>query len=217
MGLTAAAASVSRWVSTPMTPSTCSASMVMRLSSFNADGCGRRRPGGVTPWQNSDQRKFLAGRIEELLEAHPLSEVLTSMPGIGVRTGATPSQSGCRDRPAGPFDTHRVGAGAAVSHVVERRGVRLPLTRPHLLPEVEAPAAARERSRSARLRCEHRPPAPSPWRKTSMPFTSRGPVARQRQPRQTLSRPRQRGVCPQLSGNPRGGKPSTRSALARRT
>ncbi len=35
-----------------------------------------------------DQRRLLAGRIEELLEAHPLSKVLTSMPGIGVRTGA---------------------------------------------------------------------------------------------------------------------------------
>ena len=35
-----------------------------------------------------DQRKLLAARIEELLEAHPLSQVLTSMPGVGVRTGA---------------------------------------------------------------------------------------------------------------------------------
>ncbi|MFI5900228.1 IS110 family transposase [Streptomyces cyaneofuscatus] len=35
-----------------------------------------------------DQRQILATRIEELLEAHPLSKVLTSMPGIGVRTGA---------------------------------------------------------------------------------------------------------------------------------
>ncbi|MFF3538049.1 IS110 family transposase [Streptomyces sp. NPDC002466] len=35
-----------------------------------------------------DQRKLLAGRIEELLEAHPLSKILTSMPGIVVRTGA---------------------------------------------------------------------------------------------------------------------------------
>lgn len=35
-----------------------------------------------------DQRNLLAARIEELLEAHPLSKVLTSMPGIGVRTGA---------------------------------------------------------------------------------------------------------------------------------
>lgn len=35
-----------------------------------------------------DQRKQLAARIEELMEAHPLSKVLTSMPGIGVRTGA---------------------------------------------------------------------------------------------------------------------------------
>jgi transposase len=35
-----------------------------------------------------DQRKLLATRIGELLEAHPLSKVLTSMPGIGVRAGA---------------------------------------------------------------------------------------------------------------------------------
>ncbi|MEU6980751.1 IS110 family transposase [Streptomyces sp. NPDC046371] len=35
-----------------------------------------------------DQRKLLATRIEDLLDAHPLSKVLTSMPGVGVRTGA---------------------------------------------------------------------------------------------------------------------------------
>ncbi|MEV0750756.1 IS110 family transposase [Streptomyces sp. NPDC050273] len=35
-----------------------------------------------------DQRKLLASRIEELLEAHPLSQVLISMPGIGIRTAA---------------------------------------------------------------------------------------------------------------------------------
>lgn len=35
-----------------------------------------------------DQRKLLARRIEELLEAHPLSQVLISMPGVGTRTGA---------------------------------------------------------------------------------------------------------------------------------
>ncbi|WP_420856937.1 IS110 family transposase [Streptomyces chilikensis] len=34
------------------------------------------------------QRKALAARIEELLEDHPLSQVLTSMPGIGTRTAA---------------------------------------------------------------------------------------------------------------------------------
>lgn len=34
------------------------------------------------------QRKLLAGRTEELLEAQPLSKVLISMPGIAVRTGA---------------------------------------------------------------------------------------------------------------------------------
>ncbi|MEV0738996.1 IS110 family transposase [Streptomyces sp. NPDC050549] len=35
-----------------------------------------------------DQRKELAPDIEELLKSHPLSDLLTSMPGIGVRTGA---------------------------------------------------------------------------------------------------------------------------------
>lgn len=34
------------------------------------------------------QRAQAAAQIETLLEAHPLSRVLTSMPGIGVRTGA---------------------------------------------------------------------------------------------------------------------------------
>ncbi|WP_152188098.1 IS110 family RNA-guided transposase [Georgenia satyanarayanai] len=34
------------------------------------------------------QREQAAGQIEEMLDAHPLSAVLTSMPGIGVRTGA---------------------------------------------------------------------------------------------------------------------------------
>ncbi|MCC2280561.1 IS110 family transposase [Streptomyces sp. ET3-23] len=35
-----------------------------------------------------DQRKLIEKRIGDLLEAHPLSKVLISMPGIGVRTGA---------------------------------------------------------------------------------------------------------------------------------
>lgn len=34
------------------------------------------------------QRKTLAGEVEEILDAHPLARVLTSMPGIGVRTAA---------------------------------------------------------------------------------------------------------------------------------
>jgi transposase len=34
------------------------------------------------------QRKQVAGEVEEMLDAHPLAGVLTSMPGIGVRTAA---------------------------------------------------------------------------------------------------------------------------------
>ncbi|MEV0705682.1 IS110 family transposase [Saccharopolyspora sp. NPDC050389] len=35
-----------------------------------------------------EQRKTLAAEVEGILDAHPLAEVLTSMPGIGVRTAA---------------------------------------------------------------------------------------------------------------------------------
>jgi transposase len=35
-----------------------------------------------------EQRRTLEGQIESLLEAHPLAKVLTSMPGVGVRTAA---------------------------------------------------------------------------------------------------------------------------------
>ncbi len=35
-----------------------------------------------------EQRKAVAAQVEEMLDAHPLSPVLTSMPGIGVRTAA---------------------------------------------------------------------------------------------------------------------------------
>jgi transposase len=36
----------------------------------------------------SQQRKTVAAQVEEILDAHPLAGVLTSMPGIGVRTAA---------------------------------------------------------------------------------------------------------------------------------
>lgn len=46
-------------------------------------------PGLATSLKTTlDQRKRLEAEIEDLLEAHPLSPVLTSMPGIGVRTAA---------------------------------------------------------------------------------------------------------------------------------
>ena len=35
-----------------------------------------------------EQRKAVAAQVEEMLDAHPLSPVLTSMPGVGVRTAA---------------------------------------------------------------------------------------------------------------------------------
>lgn len=35
-----------------------------------------------------DQRKAIAAEVEEILDAHPLAQVLTSMPGVGVRTAA---------------------------------------------------------------------------------------------------------------------------------
>ena len=35
-----------------------------------------------------DQRREIAAEVEKVLDAHPLAEVLTSMPGVGVRTAA---------------------------------------------------------------------------------------------------------------------------------
>jgi transposase len=35
-----------------------------------------------------DQRKAIGAQVEKALDAHPLGEVLTSMPGVGVRTAA---------------------------------------------------------------------------------------------------------------------------------
>lgn len=35
-----------------------------------------------------EQRRVLEAQIDEPLEAHPLSQVLTSLPGVGVRTAA---------------------------------------------------------------------------------------------------------------------------------
>jgi transposase len=35
-----------------------------------------------------DQRAQLAAHVEQVLDAHPLAAVLTSMPGVGVRTAA---------------------------------------------------------------------------------------------------------------------------------
>lgn len=35
-----------------------------------------------------DQRRTIAAAVEKVLDAHPLAEVLTSMPGVGVRTAA---------------------------------------------------------------------------------------------------------------------------------
>ncbi|WP_331729570.1 transposase [Streptomyces sp. NBC_01003] len=35
-----------------------------------------------------DQRKLLEKRIQELLDERPLSKILTSLPGIGMRTGS---------------------------------------------------------------------------------------------------------------------------------
>ncbi len=49
-----------------------------------------------------DQRKLLAGRIEELLEAHPLSKVLTSMPGVGVRPEPGSSSRSATAAPSRP-------------------------------------------------------------------------------------------------------------------
>jgi transposase len=67
-----------------------------------------------------DQRKKLGGNIEELLDAHPLSKVLTSMPGIGVRTGAR-ILAEIGDASAFPSAAH-LAAYAGLAPVTRRSG-----------------------------------------------------------------------------------------------
>jgi transposase len=67
-----------------------------------------------------DQRKQLASRIEERLDAHLLSKVLTSMPGIGVRTGAR-ILAEIGDARAFPTSAH-VAAYAGLAPVTRRSG-----------------------------------------------------------------------------------------------
>lgn len=67
-----------------------------------------------------DQRKKLGANIEELLDAHPLSKVLTSMPGIGVRTGAR-ILAEIGDASAFPTPAH-LAAYAGLAPVTRRSG-----------------------------------------------------------------------------------------------
>lgn len=62
-----------------------------------ADGRGTRHPRGDRHLPSLarqlaevlEQHRMLEGRLSALLEAHPLSPLLISMPGVGVRTAAT--------------------------------------------------------------------------------------------------------------------------------
>ena len=67
-----------------------------------------------------DQRKHLEAAIEHLLEAHPLSKVLISMPGIGVRTGAR-ILAEIGDATAFPTAAH-LAAYAGLAPVTRRSG-----------------------------------------------------------------------------------------------
>lgn len=70
-----------------------------------------------------DQRKRLEAEIEALLEAHPLSKVLTSMPGIGVRTGAR-ILAEIGDAGAFPSAAH-LAAYAGLAPVTRRSGTSI--------------------------------------------------------------------------------------------
>ncbi|MBR7838732.1 IS110 family transposase [Actinospica durhamensis] len=67
-----------------------------------------------------DQRRKLAANIEELLDTHPLSQVLTSMPGIGARTGAR-ILAEIGDASAFPTAAH-LAAYAGLAPVTRRSG-----------------------------------------------------------------------------------------------
>ena len=67
-----------------------------------------------------EQRRRLEAEIEILLEAHPLAKVLTSMPGIGVRTGAR-ILAEIGDASAFPSAAH-LAAYAGLAPVTRRSG-----------------------------------------------------------------------------------------------
>ena len=67
-----------------------------------------------------EQRRKLAANIEELLDTHPLSKVLTSMPGVGVRTGAR-ILAEIGDASAFPTAAH-LAAYAGLAPVTRRSG-----------------------------------------------------------------------------------------------
>ncbi len=114
-----------------------------------------------------DQRKLLAGRIEELLEAHPLSKVLTSMPGVGVRTGARiliEVGDAAPSRPPGTWPPTRVSP--------RRPGVRAHRSAANSLPGEETSSSSGPSSSRRSRRSVTRPPGPTTTRKSPRASTT---------------------------------------------
>jgi transposase len=77
----------------------------------------------VTLRDNLDQRAAIAAQVEQVLDAHPLAAVLTSMPGVGVRTAArTLLEIG--DASSFPTAGH-LAAYAGLAPVTRRSGISI--------------------------------------------------------------------------------------------
>ncbi len=74
--------------------------------------------------QLGDQRKQIARDVEEVLDAHPLAQILTSMPGVGVKIAARLLAEIGGDVTAFPTAAH-LAAYAGISPVTRRSGTSI--------------------------------------------------------------------------------------------
>ncbi|GGS90555.1 hypothetical protein GCM10010206_61680 [Streptomyces cinerochromogenes] len=98
-----------------------------------------------------EQRRALEAQITALLEEHPLSKVLTSMPGVAVRTAATllvTVGDGTSFPSATPSRPHRTRPGHEILGDLDPRRIRTPRRKPaaqtgHVLLGLRRPARPR--------------------------------------------------------------------------
>ena len=120
------------------------------------------------------QRADVAARVETLVRAHPLHEVLTSMPGVGVGTAAVflaETLGKTFDTGAQPASHIRPGPGHTPLRLIDPRRARLP----HRQQETQTrhvPVRPRlpERSRLPYLLPAQTGPGQAPWARPCSPW-----------------------------------------------
>ena len=168
-----------------------------------------------------DQRKRLETEIEALLEAHPLSAVLTSMPGIGVRTGARILTEVRRRHQLRHRRPPRLLRRAGARHPPLRQLHSRRSTRPRWKQATQARLLPRRLRRAARPDLPHllrpqdrRRQTAQPSPDMSRPPTLRRPL-RNAQKRDILrTPPRPHGLTSDIEAPPRWARPRWSSRAA---